>query len=384
MKVGTEDGKLRLATRSEARRVQQRFMGGAVSPTGGRSRRVTADPDPDSGSDLAALPDGNTDVDASLPTLGAGSGGAAGPTAPPMGGAGASCVEAEMEVALPCNARCSSTGGGFTAQLNAALQAAQPISVYPLALSESRPALASTEVPALSLFGGLPAADVMPVSCGAMAPPQSTDSYQPAVAVAPTTQLPPASRSTAAKASRSEKRGSCRAAAGKAGAAVLTNRGRVRQRGSKRAELLRVGKLRCALESTAEHDGHVSASLLRDCCKHARTCNMHGGRTSKSSSIVGSEIAEPRLHRHFAHTCAGRSVSGTTPATSFRRASPHGCSSAPASSWAPPVPTSAPSSARAARFGRRRRSWSRLRTALVSRSRRRAAPGAGLRCVCMC
>ena len=249
MKVGIKDGKLRLATRSEARRVRQRLMAAVVSPTGGRSRRVTAEPDLDP--DLVARSHAGAGSGQSLPQNCAGSAEAAECEAP-QDGAEAAQIKKAVGLAPLRSADRSGTDGGFSTQLKAALQAAQHSVQEPVLSSASRPPwdLVSAHVTALPSLLGQPLADAMPVLCSATLLPRSAGDSQP------TSVLPPAQprvrtphhtlapRKTIAKAGRSREGGSSRAEAGKQEAPVLTNRGRVRQRGSKRVELVQVGKLR--------------------------------------------------------------------------------------------------------------------------------------------
>jgi hypothetical protein len=251
MKVGTEDGKLRFATYSEARRVRQRLMAAAVSPAGGRSRRVTADPeaDPDSDADsdpeLALRSGAGAGAGPPLPTRCAGSVGAAEPRAP-KGGAESGRAEMAAGIAPLHSADHRGMEGGFSAQLKAALQAAQHPAQEALLCSASRPSvsLVSASLTPKPALLGQPVADGLPFPCSATVLQRSAAVNQAAETLPPARQQPSASSKTVAKAGRNKKGGSLRAAAGRQEAPVLTNRGRVRQRGSKRAELIQVGKLR--------------------------------------------------------------------------------------------------------------------------------------------
>jgi len=245
VKVGTEDGKLRLVTQSEARRVRRRIDESVTSPgANGRSRRVAADPEqgldtqpalcPVSGQAAAACAALQAPRSRAQQTSGGGQeqtscaapiGQSAGPLPAAVG---------------PC------AGGSFSEQLNAALRAVHAPDVPPAWVpAPAAPTDASLLMSQQLNNTGGPVATALVAVCDVQSNPEYLDG----------TALPPLLPGIAAEAivyeasqrktgSRSRQKAATREQDGQLPKTGMTNRGRVRQRGSKRAELLRVGRLR--------------------------------------------------------------------------------------------------------------------------------------------
>jgi len=243
VKVGTEDGKLRLVTQSEVRRVRRRIGDPVTSPgANGRSRRVAADPGEGFNTQVAPSPvtgpvaaAASASLQASrsrpqqtvssVPELlsNAGIGQTAGPL-PAAAGAG--------------------TGGSFSEQLNAALRAAHTADVPPAwvpmlrAPTETRLLMGqqiNTSGPNATALAAISDAETDPQHPNGITLPHLLHSVAPGVAARVVPQRQKGSRSRQSAATRQQE--------GQLPSGT-TNRGRVRQRGSKRADLLRVGKLR--------------------------------------------------------------------------------------------------------------------------------------------
>ena len=243
VKVGTVDGKLRLVTQSEVRRVRRRIGGPVTSPgANGRSRRVAADPEEEFGAQLAPAPVSGTAAAAISASLQAPCsraqqmfGDVQEPTPCPAIGQGGKPVPTAVE---------AGAGGSFSEQLNAALRAVHTPDVPPAWLPMLR-ATAEINLPVSQQVrtGGL-AATAMVAMSDVESGPESRDGtvlpplHQGIHAHAAAREVPPRS-----KGSRSRQKAATRQQDGQLPTGT-TNRGRVRQRGSKRAELLHVGKLR--------------------------------------------------------------------------------------------------------------------------------------------
>ena len=259
VKLGTEDGKLRLVTQSEARRVRRRLGDAVTSPGGnGRSRRVIADPEDGGDSQLSPSPVGGAAAAASA-SMQAPHGSAdrqtVGYTAEPTSRGAIGSSSAQPPAAADAGADSS-----FSAQLNAALRAVHASDVLP----------AWVPAPGLCTETGLLTS-------------QYFNSGEPAAAalVANTkmevnheylngTALPPLHRGAAGgaaadempqrnKGPRSRQRPATRQRKAQPPAG-MTNRGRVRQRGSKRAELLCVGTLRSHLNPNCQFNSNPDPS----------------------------------------------------------------------------------------------------------------------------
>ena len=242
VKVGTDDGKLRrLVTRSEARRVRQRIGDGVTSPgANGRSRRVSADPQ--EGIDTEPAPsaaDGDAaavsaDLQAARTGIGHTGAGAAQPT--PGAGIG---PNADL---LPPGAG-SAAANSFSAQLNAALQAVHAAGALPAWVPACRPHTepspllsqqADTGGPVVAALATVSSVKVDPEHLIGTAPPP----LHHAAAAAVANGVPERKKRSRSQVKPAKVRQEAQLPTG------VTSRGRVRQRGSKRAELICVGRLR--------------------------------------------------------------------------------------------------------------------------------------------